>query len=139
LSAAWSETLNDNSYAAGLTAHKAWDTVSLDFNYIYTHGDSAIGYNYASPLAFFYLLTAAQAGNSFPDIVFDSHSFEADARWKPDESFTYHLLYRVNFEHLDDFHYDGLSAGVISNNVYLGVVPENFTAQVVGVLVQYTF
>jgi hypothetical protein len=138
-SAEWGETLNDTSYTAGLTAHKAWDTVSLDFNYVYTHGDSAIGYNYASPLAFFYLLTPEQAGNSFPDIVFDSHSFEANARWQASESLTYRLLYRVNFEHIDDFHYDGLTAGVISNNIYLGVVPENFTAQVVGLLVQYTF
>lgn len=137
--AEWGETLNDNSYSAGLTAHKAWDTVSLDVNYIYTHGDSAVGYNYASPLAYFFLVTQTQAGTSFPDIVFDSHSFEANLRWQADESFTYRLLYRVNFEHLDDFHYDGLYAGVISNNVYLGVVPENFTAQVIGVLVQYTF
>lgn len=137
--AAWEETLNDNTYAAGLTAHKAWDSVSLDVNYIYTRGDSAVGYSYASPLAFFYLVTAMQAGTSFPDITSDSHAFEGDVRWQADQSLTYRLLYRVSFDHLSDFHYDGLDAGVIGNNVYLGVVPENFTAQTVGVLVQYTF
>jgi hypothetical protein len=139
LAAAWGEKLNDTSYSAGLTAHKAWDAISLDFNYIYTHGDSAIGYNYATPLAFFFLLTPEQAGHSFPDIVFDSHTFEANARWQASDRLTYRLLYRFSFQHLDDFHYTGLSAGVVSNNVYLGVVPENFTAQVVGALVQYTF
>lgn len=138
-SAAWAETLADNDYAAGFTAHKAWDKISLDFNYVYTRGDGAVGYSYASPLAFFYSVTPAQAGTSFPDIVYNSHSFEADLRWKPDDSFTWRLLYRMQFEHLDDFHYDGLYAGVINNNVYLGVVPENFTVQTIGVLAQYTF
>ena len=137
--AAWGETLNDNDYSAGFTAHKAWDSVSLDFNYIFTRGDSAVGYSYASPLAFFFLQTAAEAGTSFPDIIYDSHTFEADARWHASDSLTYRLLYRMSFEHLDDFHYDGLFAGVINNNVYLGVVPENFTVQTVGLLVQYTF
>ena len=138
-SAAWQETLNDNDYAAGFTAHKAWDTVSFDVNYIYTRGDSAVGYSYASPLAFFYLETAAQAGTSFPNITFDSHTFEANLKWQADDHLMYRLLYRMSFEHLDDFHYDGLFAGVINNNVYLGVVPENFTVQTVGLLVQYAF
>ncbi|HEX4158537.1 MAG TPA: MtrB/PioB family outer membrane beta-barrel protein [Rhizomicrobium sp.] len=137
--AAWGETLNDNDYGAGLTAHEAWDKVSLDINYTYTRGDSAVGYSYASPLAFFFIQTAAQAGTSFPDITFDSHSFEANLRWQADASLAYRLLYRVNFQHLNDFHYTDLYPGVINNNVYLGVVPENFTAQVIGVLVQYTF
>lgn len=139
LAAAWLEALADHDYAAGLTAHKAWDSVSLDFNYIFTRGDSAIDYHYASPLAFFNLLTLAQAGTSFPDITFNSHAFEADLRWQAEESLTYRLLYRINFEHLNDFHYNGLYPGVINNNVYLGNVPENFTVQVVGLLVQYTF
>lgn len=137
--AAWAETLNDNDYAAGLTAHKAWETVSLDVDYTYTRGDAAVGYSYASPLAYFYAVTAVQAGTSFPDITFDSHSFDANLRWQADANLTYRLLYRISYEHLHDFHYQDLTAGVINDNVYLGVVPENFTAQVVGVLVQYTF
>ncbi|HEY2446883.1 MAG TPA: MtrB/PioB family outer membrane beta-barrel protein [Rhizomicrobium sp.] len=139
LSAAWSEALRDNDFAAGFTAHQAWEKVSLDFNYIFTHADSAVGYNYTSPQAFFFLLTPTQAGTAFPDITYDSHSLEADLRWQAEESLSYRLLYRVNFEHVDDFHYDGLFAGVINNNTYLGAVPENFTAQTVGLLVQYTF
>jgi Putative outer membrane beta-barrel porin, MtrB/PioB len=139
LSNAWSENLADNDYTAGFTAHKKWDTVSFDVNYIYTHGNSAIAYAYASTGAFFGLLTAAQAGNSFPDITFDSHSLEADLRWQAEPTLSYRVLYRVNFENLNDFHYDGVTAGVINNNTYLGVVPENFTVQTLGLLVQYTF
>ncbi|HKD24132.1 MAG TPA: MtrB/PioB family decaheme-associated outer membrane protein [Rhizomicrobium sp.] len=136
---AWSESLADRNYTAGLTAHRRWDAISLDLNYIYTHGDSAIGYAYASTGAFFGLLTPAQAGNAFPDITFASHSFEGDLRWQALPQLSYRLLYRVDFENLNDFHYTGLTAGVFGNNTYLGVVPENFTAQTVGLLMQYTF
>jgi MtrB/PioB family decaheme-associated outer membrane protein len=136
---AWSEALDDRTYSAGLAAHRRWDTVSLDINYLFTRGDSAIGYAYASTGAFFGFLTPAQAGNAFPDITFDSHAFEADLRWQAEPQLTYRVLYRVNFENLNDFHYTGLTAGVFSNNTYLGVVPENFTVQTLGLLVQYTF
>lgn len=138
LANAWHEKLASDNIAAGLTAHQKWDEISLDASYIYTHGDSAIGYTYASTGAFFNLLTAAQAGNAFPDIVFDSHTLQANARYQASTTLSYVLLYRFDFEHVDDFHYNGL-APVINGNTYLGVVPENFTAQTVGLSVQYTF
>jgi len=139
LANSWSETLADSDYTAGFTAHKKWDTVSVDINYIYTHGDSALAYTYASTGAFFNSVTAAEAGNAFPDITFDSHSLEADVRWQAEEKLSYRFLYRFNFEYLNDFHYTGLTASVINGNTYLGVVPENFTVQTLGLLVQYTF
>lgn len=135
---AWGEAPADHDYAGGFTAHKAWDKVSLDLNYIFTRGDSAIGYSYASTGAFFGSLTAAQAGSGFPDITFASHSLEADARWQAAPALSYRLIYRVDFQDLDDFHYNNLQP-VISGNTYLGVVPENFTVQTVGLSIQYTF
>jgi len=138
LANAWNEALGSRDYAAGFIAHKSWDNFSLDANYIFTHADSALGYSYAGTGAFFNLLTAAQAGNELPDITYTSHSLEADARWQATETLSYRLLYRVDFQHLEDFHYENL-APVISNNTYLGVVPENFTAQTIGLLIQYTF
>jgi Putative outer membrane beta-barrel porin, MtrB/PioB len=138
LSNAWSEALADHNYTAGFTAHKAWDKISLDVNYIFTRGDSAIGYNYASTGAFFGLLTSAQAGSAFPDITFDSHSLEADARWQAAEALSYRLIYRLDYQSLNDFHYNNLQP-VINNNTYLGVGPENFTVQTVGISIQYVF
>ena len=138
LANAWHEQLASDNIAAGLTARQNWGKISLDANYIYTHGDSAIGYSFASTGAFFNILTAAQAGSAFPDIVFDSHTFQTNARYQASPTLSYILLYRFDYEHLDDFHYNGL-APVISNNTYLGVVPENFTVQTVGFSVQYTF
>jgi hypothetical protein len=138
LANAWHEQLASDNIAAGLTARQNWGKISLDANYIYTHGDSAIGYSFASTGAFFNILTAAEAGSAFPDIVFDSHTFQANARYQASNTLSYILLYRFDYEHLDDFHYNGL-APVISNNTYLGVIPENFTVQTVGFSVQYTF
>ncbi|HEY4076021.1 MAG TPA: MtrB/PioB family outer membrane beta-barrel protein [Rhizomicrobium sp.] len=134
----WNQVLGDHNYTAGLTAHKAWDKISLDVNYIYTRGDSAYGYGYASTGAFFNQLTASQAGNAFPDITFESHSLEASTRWQAAPNLAYRLMYRLDFQNLDDFHYDNLTP-VISNNTYLGVVPENFTVQTFGLSIQYTF
>jgi hypothetical protein len=138
LANAWNERLASDNFAAGLTAHQTWDKFSLDLNYIYTHGDSAINYGFATTGAFLNLLTAAQAGSAFPDIAFDSHSLQANARYRASETLSYVFLYRFDFQHLDDFHYDGLSP-VVSNNTYLGVVPENFTAQTIGFSIHYTF
>ncbi|HEY4941126.1 MAG TPA: MtrB/PioB family outer membrane beta-barrel protein [Rhizomicrobium sp.] len=135
---AWSEQLGSNDVTAGLTVNQRWDEISVDANYVYMHGDSAIGYSYASTGAFFSLLTAAQAGSAFPDIVFDAHSLQVNARWQASPMLSYQLLYRLDFQHLDDFHYDDLSP-VIASNTYLGVVPENFTAQTIGLALQYTF
>jgi len=109
-----------------------------DANYIYTHGDSAIAYSYASTGAFFNLLTAAVAGNAFPDIVFDSHTLQANARYQASKTLSYILLYRFDYEHLDDFHYNGL-APVISTTPIWVSYRKNFTAQTVGFSVQYTF
>jgi hypothetical protein len=138
LANAWNQALADRSLSAGLTARKAWDRLSLNADYIYTHGDSGYGYGYASTGAFFNLLTPAQAGTSFPDIVFDSHNLQADARWQQSKALAIRLLYRVDFQKLDDFHYNVLPP-VAANNTYLGTVPENFTVQAAGLLFQYVF
>jgi hypothetical protein len=138
LANAWQEGVSSHDLAAGITGHKSWGKLSLDSNYVYSRGDSAVGYGFASTGAFFNLLTAAQAGNSFPDIVFDSHALEADLLWQQSGNLSYRLMYRFAFQKTDDFHYNNLTS-VISNNTYLGVVPENFTVQTIGISAQYVF
>jgi len=138
LSNAWYEALHSNDYALGLTARHQWDHVTISANYAFNYGDSALRYTYASTGAFFGQQTAAQAGNAFPDITFVSHSLETNVLWQYTPAISYRFNYRLDDQNLVDFHYTGLSS-VISNNYYLGVVPENFTAQTVGLFMQYTF
>ncbi|MBV9570708.1 MAG: MtrB/PioB family outer membrane beta-barrel protein [Alphaproteobacteria bacterium] len=137
LANAWDETLNSNNYTVGLNARHRLRDVTLDLNYTFVHSNSAIRYSYASTGAFFDLLTAEQAGHAFPDITFDAHALKANALWQYSPRLTYRLFYQFAFEDIDDFHYNGLTS-VISNNVYLGVRPESFSAHTVGLFVQYT-
>lgn len=138
-SGGWYERLVAQDYAAGLNAQHRWNDVTLTVNYTFTRGDSALSYSYAGTAAFFNFLTPAQAGSAFPDIVYDSHSLEANLLWQYTSQLSYRFYYRFDYQNLTDFHYAGLSSGVISNNYYLGVVPENFAANIIGAFVQYTF
>lgn len=136
LSNAWREVMGSHNYTAGLTARHRWGDVSLDVDYTFAHDNSALRYSYAGTGAFFGLLTPAQAGSAFPDITFDAHALAANLLWQYTPKISFRLNYRFDYQRVDDFHYTGLTS-VINNNVYLGVAPENFTAQTIGLFVQY--
>ncbi|EGY02066.1 outer membrane protein [Nitrospirillum viridazoti Y2] len=135
----WTETVGSDNYTVGLNAHHSWGVISLNADYTFTRASTAIDYAFASTGAFFNSLTPAQAGSSFPDITYDSHALQTDVRWQMSEELSYRLYYRFNYERVVDFHYTGLTAGAINNNTYLGVIPENYTVQTIGLLVQYVF
>jgi hypothetical protein len=135
----WTETVKSHDVTFGATLRHSWGAFELDADYSFTHSRTGMAYGYASTGAFFGLLSAAQAGTSFPDIAFDAHSLQTTLRWKMSDSLSTRLFYRFESETIGDFHYQGLSAGAISNNTYLGVVPENFTAHTVGLFANYAF
>ncbi|MBB6254212.1 MtrB/PioB family outer membrane beta-barrel protein [Nitrospirillum iridis] len=135
----WTETVGSDNYTLGLNAHHSWGAVSLNADYTFTRASTAIDYAFTSTGAFFNTLSAAQAGNSFPAITYDSHALQTDVRWQMSEELSYRLYYRFNYERVVDFHYTGLTAGAVNNNTYLGVIPENYTVQTIGLLVQYVF
>lgn len=139
LSNAWYEKSHSLDHTVGATLHQGFDTVSIDLSYNYTVSHSALRYTFASTGAFFDSLTPTEAGTQFPDSVFRYHVFEGNIRWRYSAALAIRFYYRFDYQDLEDFHYTGLTAGVISNNVYLGVVPENYTAQVFGTFLQYTF
>jgi len=139
LAAAWTETVGSHDVTFGATFRHSWGAFQFDADYTFTHSDTGVNYTFASTAAFFSLLTPAQAGSAFPDITYDAHTLQATLRWQITDTLSTRFLYRFDYEQLDDFHYTGLTAGAISNNTYLGVVPENFVAQTVGMFVQYAF
>lgn len=138
LANAWNSALSDRSLTAGFTLHQGWDVVSLDVNYVFAQGDSAQSYRYATPGAFANAFTAAQAGTGLPDISSTSHTLEANALWQADAHATWRLYYRFDYAQVDDYHYQGL-APVIGNDTYLGISPENYSVQTVGVSLRYAF
>jgi hypothetical protein len=139
LSGAWYEKDRDLDHTMGATLHKNFGDVTLDLNYTYTVTNSVLRYAYATTGAFFDSLTPAQAGMEFPNIDFRYHVLEGNLRWQYSDSTALRLYYRFDYQDLQDFHYTGLTPGVFSNDIFLGVVPENYTAQAVGLFVQYTF
>jgi len=137
LANAWHETVGSDNYTVGLSARHSWGKFTLNGDYTFTYADSPVNYSYASTGAFFGTQTAAVAGGGFPDIIFYSHALTANLLWQYTPSLSYRLFYRVSYQNLADFHYEGLQAGVTNNNYYLGVTPENYTAQTVGLFIQY--
>jgi MtrB/PioB family decaheme-associated outer membrane protein len=138
LANAWNEKVDDQNHVVGAGIHHRIDKVTIDVNYTFTHSNSAIGYGYASTAAFFNLLTPAQAVTGFPDTVFDHHLLETSILWKYTEKLAVRAYYRLEYEHLDDFHYTGLT-NIVGNNLYLGAIPENYTAHVMGIFFQYVY
>lgn len=138
LANAWEQKLTSQDYSAGFNARHHWNAVTLTLNYTFIHSASALAYRYATPGAFFNTLTPAEAGTAFPDITYTAHLIEANLLWQFTERMSYRVLYRFDAQTLHDFHYAGL-APVLSDNTYLGVVPENYAAHVFGAFVQYRF
>lgn len=135
----WTETVGSDIYTAGLNAQHSWGAFTWSGDYTYAHARTGMNYTFASTNAFFNVMTAQQAGTGFPDITYNSHVLRAELRHQLTDVFSYRVFYRLAQERVVDFHYTGLTAGAIGDNSYLGVVPENFTAHTIGLLVQYAF
>jgi len=58
--------------------------------------------------------------------------YETGVRWKYTDNVAIRGYYRREYEKLDDFDYTGLT-NIAANNIYLGAIPENCTAQLFGV------
>jgi hypothetical protein len=135
---AWSEEAKDKNHVFGAGIRHQINTVTIDLNYTFTYGDSAFGYSYASPGAFFYDVTPEQAGSAFPDNTFRHHLVETSVLWKYTQKIGVRGYYRFEHEEIEDFHYTGLTQ-VIDNNIYLATIPESYTAHVFGVFFQYSY
>jgi len=139
LANAWTETVGSHDYTVGATFRHSWGDFEFNADYTFTHSSSALNYAFAGTGAFYNLESAAAAGNSFPDITFESHALETSLRWRVTDTLSTRLQYRFAYQNVTDFHYTGLTAGALNGNTYLGVVPENFTAHSVGLFAQYAF
>jgi MtrB/PioB family decaheme-associated outer membrane protein len=134
----WSEEAKDKNHVFGAGIRHTISSVTIDLNYTFTYGDSAFGYSYATPGAFFSSLTPEEAGTAFPDNTFRHHLVETSVLWKYTEKLGVRGYYRLEHEEIDDFHYTGLTQ-VIDNNIYLAAVPDSYTAHVFGVFFQYSY
>ena len=92
-------------------------------------GDSAFGYSDARESRRVLLQHDTGAGRQrLPRQTFRHHLLESSVLWKYTEKLGVRGYYRLEHEEIEDFHYTGLTQ-VIDNNIYLGAVPESYTAQ----------
>lgn len=135
----WSETVGSRDYTIGASFRHDWSVFELKADYSFTHASTAMNYAFGGPGAFFNQTSAAVAGNAFPDITYTAHTLQTALRWQLTDALATRLLYRFDYQNVNDFHYAGLRAGVLNNNFYLGIVPENVVAHSVGLFAQYSF
>jgi len=138
LANAWTEEADDKNHVFGAGIRHRIGSVTIDLDYTFTYGDSGMSYTYASPGAFFNILTPAQAGNAFPENTFRHHLVQTSVLWKYTEKLGVRGYYRFEHEEMEDFHYTGLTQ-VIDNNIYLAAIPESYTAHVFGIFFQYSY
>jgi hypothetical protein len=135
---AWTEATDDKNDALGVGLHHKYEKLTLDINYTYTHANGGIGYTFASPTAYAAGLTPGQVGTGFPPTTFDDHLLETSLLWNYTPNIGIRAYYRLEYERLDDFHYTGLT-NIAANNIYLGAVPQNYTAHIFGMFFQYSY
>jgi len=136
LSNAWRQNLDERQHAVGIGVTRQWNTLLLEADYTFNYTRSELGqeFNTAGALAFGVDPGAARQG--LPDQTFEQHVLRLSARYPISERVAARVFYRLEAENIDDFHSDGLDDPVLDNQLFLLTVPEDFTAHVLGLLVE---
>lgn len=135
----WSEKITETNHNVGAGLNFTHDNLTFDLTYSYLYSNSRFHYDYASTAAFSNLFSAAEAGNGFPDQTYKNQLVEANLRWLVREGTNLRLLYRFEKEDLNDFHYAGLTQPVITDDIFLMAVPQNYAAHVIAVTIETSF
>ena len=134
----WRESVSEDNHTVGAGFLTSFGDMEFDAAYSFTYSRSRILYSFNSPAAFSGI-ALAEAGDGFPDQIFRRHLFQSNLKWHVRPGLALRLLYRLESEAIDDFHYLGVNGPVIENTVFLAAVPEDFTAHVLGVFVDIRF
>jgi MtrB/PioB family decaheme-associated outer membrane protein len=138
LNNAWRERARDANHLFGANLDYKFEKFALDLDYTYSQATSDFAYSFAGVGAISPTLTPLEAGLGFPDQRFDHHIVEATLVWTYSEKIAFRWYYRLEHETLDDFHYAGLT-NVVGNNIFLGTIPQDYTAHIFGIITQYRF
>ena len=136
---AWAEQIDEANHILGGGFNVTFDNITFDLSYSYLHADSEFEYEFASSSAFLNLFTEDEAGEGFPDQLFKHQRLQANLRWFIREGTNLRLLYRYEKEKIRDFHYEGLTEPIVGANIFLAAVPENYSAHVLGLMLETNF
>jgi len=135
----WRQNLDEINHAAGLGLTRQWRRLRFDIDYTfgYARAEQAFGFNSEGALSGG--LSAEAAGNSLPDSVFERHLLRANVRFPINRHLAGRLLYRLESEDIDDPNFVGLDAPLVDDQLFLLAAPEDFTAHLIGVLLEINF
>jgi hypothetical protein len=110
--------------------------VDLTWNYIYSRGVDDYSYAGSSALAYPTSVASTGAGGgAFPGMTYRVNSFTASLTVPLTDRLSVHLFDYYELGRISDWHYAGFDEGlVVGNRVYTDAGPQNYAANVIGVL-----
>ncbi|MEX0914989.1 MAG: MtrB/PioB family outer membrane beta-barrel protein [Wenzhouxiangellaceae bacterium] len=135
----WRQNLDETNHGAGLGLTRQWKQFlfEIDYTFGYARAEQALRFNSGGALSSGIGLDAA--GDSLPDSVFERHLLRASLRFPINRHVGAQLLYRLESEDIEDPNFAGLDDPLVDNQLFLLAVPEDFTAHLVGVLLEFRF
>ena len=128
---------NQRNQNAGFTFHQQLGRVRLDGGWNWMHSRGRTGYRYASPVALAWPDLAAQSGDAFPDMTYRIATFDVGLTFALGKRTSLRVFDRYERGRISDWHYSGLEQGlVIDHRVYLDAGPMNYSANLVGVMLE---
>ncbi len=145
LSDAWSMETDDRNNVLGLGFQKKFGTWLFGVDYTYSNSATTVSYLYGSTaisgVAANQIAAAAIAGSALPNMTFVQQTLNFNVLIPVSKKLSVRLFDRVEIGGVTDWHYDGVITGAMgaydSGTLLLDRGPQNYRANVVGVLLQY--
>lgn len=125
------------NYYAGLKFSAVLAMGRLDLGWNYSDSRGLTSYTFNSPGALAYPALAAQAGNGFSPMLFRINTWSVSWSREIGERVTLRIFDTYERGRLSDWHYLGLDSGLVtSNRVYLDRGPEDYSANMIGLMLE---
>jgi len=133
---AWRQNLDERQHAAGIGITRQWNTILLEAEYTFSYTRSELNQAFNTSGALGFGVDPEIAAQGLPDQTFEQHVLQLSARYPISARVAARAFYRLETENLDDFHFQGLDDPVLDNQLFLLAVPEDFTAHLVGLMIE---
>ena len=136
LSNAWRQNLDERQHAAGIGLTRQWNRLLFEADYTFSYTRSRLDQDFNSGDALAFGADPDTAGQGLPDQSFEQHTLRLSMRYPIFGRVAARVFYRLESERIEDFHFDGLDNPVLDNQLFLLAVPEDFTAHLLGLLLE---
>jgi hypothetical protein len=135
LASRWWESDHEGNYSAGVTLRHRIDRAIFDVNWSYIYARGIQDYTAASPSALVYPSEFATMGSGFPANTYRVNSVTVGATVQFTERVSLRVFDTYEIGNIADWHYAGFNQGlVIGNTLYTDGGPQNYSQNLVGVL-----